>query len=153
MKTIKQIADELGVSKQAVRKQVDKLPPTLVSTGSNNAILINDDGIRIIREKVSTKNTKVDTNQVSTVDTLVDMLQKELEIKNDQIRELNTRLAESNAALLIAQQSAQTAQALHAGTIKKQLTGMTLEYTEEQPTADEEPQTLSFIDRLKQLFK
>ena len=31
-KTIKQIADELGISKQAVRKHLNKLPVTTVST-------------------------------------------------------------------------------------------------------------------------
>jgi hypothetical protein len=50
------------------------------------------------------------------------MLQRELNIKNEQIQELNTRLAESNSALVAAQQTAQTAQALHAGTIQKSLT-------------------------------
>lgn len=63
--------------------------------------------------------------------TLIAMLQSELEhknqqleVKDEQIRELNARLAESNAALVAAQQTAQAAQALHAGTIQQQfLTG------------------------------
>lgn len=54
-------------------------------------------------------------------DVLIDMLKKELEIKNEQIRDLNKRLEESNAALVSAQQTAQAAQALHAGTIQKQI--------------------------------
>lgn len=60
---------------------------------------------------------------------LIAMLQKELDLKSEQlvvkdkqIEELNERLAESNAALVAAQQTAQTAQALHAGTIQQQLT-------------------------------
>lgn len=59
---------------------------------------------------------------------LIAMLQKELDLKSEQlavkdkqIEELNARLAESNAALVAAQQTAQAAQALHAGTIQKQL--------------------------------
>ena len=47
------------------------------------------------------------------------MLQKELEIKNEQIKELNERLSECSAALMVAQQTAQAAQALHAGTIQQ----------------------------------
>ena len=35
LKTLKELADELGVSKQAVRKHFDKLPPTLVPTKEN----------------------------------------------------------------------------------------------------------------------
>ena len=42
---------------------------------------------------------------------------QQLEVKDEQIRELNARLAESNAALVAAQQTAQAAQALHAGTV------------------------------------
>ena len=49
------------------------------------------------------------------------MLRKELETKNKQIEDLNARLAEVSSALLAAQQTAATAQALHAGTIKQQL--------------------------------
>ena len=55
---------------------------------------------------------------------LIAMLQRDLEHKNQQlevkdtqIRELNARLAESNAALVAAQQTAQAAQALHAGSL------------------------------------
>lgn len=121
-KTIKQIADELGVSKQAVRKQLDKLPPTTKVTGDNRTILINPDGEAILKGLMKTKLPPVATNEPQTVDTIVDMLRKELEIKNEQIRDLNARLAESNAALVAAQQTAQAAQALHAGTIQQQLT-------------------------------
>lgn len=54
------------------------------------------------------------------------MLQKELDRKNEQlavkdkqIEELNARLAEVSLALVAAQQTAQAAQALHAGTIQQ----------------------------------
>ena len=57
------------------------------------------------------------------------MLQKELDRKNEQlsvkdkqIEDLNARLAEVSSALVAAQQTAQAAQALHAGTIRQQLT-------------------------------
>ena len=60
---------------------------------------------------------------------LISMLQKELDRKNEQlsvkdkqIEELNARLAEISSALVVAQQTAQAAQALHAGTIWQQLT-------------------------------
>lgn len=59
---------------------------------------------------------------------LIAMLQRELDLKSEQlavkdkqIEELNARMAESNAALIAAQQTAQAVQALHAGTIQKQL--------------------------------
>ena len=42
-------------------------------------------------------------------------------IKNKQIEELNARLAEVTSALTAAQQTAQAAQALHAGMMQQQL--------------------------------
>ena len=50
---------------------------------------------------------------------------QQLEVKDEQIRELNARLAEVSSALVAAQQTAQAAQALHAGTIQQQLTSGT----------------------------
>ncbi len=62
----------------------------------------------------------------TTATVLISMLQSELDHKNEQLQvkdqqiaELNARLAE---ALVLAQQTAQAAQALHAGTIQQQLT-------------------------------
>ena len=73
---------------------------------------------------------------------LISMLQKELdrkneqlEVKDKQIGELNARLAEVSSALVTAQQTAQAAQVLHAGTIQQQLTsGNAAEEPEEAPT-------------------
>ena len=42
---------------------------------------------------------------------------------DEQIRELNARLAECSTALLAAQETARAAQALHAGTMQQQLAG------------------------------
>lgn len=59
---------------------------------------------------------------IAVLQTAIDTLQGQLAIKDKQIEDLNARLAESNAALVAAQQTAQAAQALHAGTIQQQLT-------------------------------
>ena len=126
MKTVKQVAADLGVSRQAVYKRLSTMQSTLLSTDDKGVTLINADGEAFLRAELSTKQTTKQSTELSsdsTVDTLVSILQKELEIKNEQIRELNARLAESNAALVAAQQSAHAAQALHAGTMQKQLTG------------------------------
>ena len=59
---------------------------------------------------------------VAVLQTTIDTLQGQLAIKDKQIEELNARLAEVSSALVAAQQTAQAAQALHAGTIQQQLT-------------------------------
>ena len=94
-KTIKEIADELGVDKQKVYRFIKK----------NH---INEAHHETLQNHIN--EAVFDT--VSEI--LIDMLRKELEIKN-------ARLAESNAALVAAQQTAQAAQALHAETIQQQL--------------------------------
>ena len=91
MKTIRQIADEIGVSKQAVYKRY--------------------------KGKQSQE-----AGVVAILQATIDTLQGQLSVKDKQIEELNARLAEVSSALVVAQQTAQAAQALHAGTIRQQLT-------------------------------
>lgn len=136
-KTIKEIADELGVDKQKVYryikknhinevlhealqkngvKQYDEAAETLIKQGFSKESA-SSEALHEVHQK-HINETVFDTIS----DAVIDMLRKELEIKNEQIRELNDRLAESNAALIAAQQTAQAAQALHAGTIQQQIT-------------------------------
>jgi predicted transcriptional regulator len=119
--TIKQIADELGVSKQAVRRHINKLPPTEVSTNINRAIVISDVGTEIIRDIVNRRTTNVTTNKAVTVDTIVTMLQNELNEKNTFIKAQQQTISELTIALEHTTASLHAAQALHAGTIQKQL--------------------------------
>lgn len=140
MKTIKQIADELGVSKTAVRKKITETIRTQFAETIGNTIYINETGINLIKSTFNTPNGNQNANQVSGNQTetvsdslhqvsdseqvykLIDMLQKELEIKNKQIDDLNNRLEEVTAALTTAQRTIVNEQTLHAGTIQKQLT-------------------------------
>lgn len=136
-KTIKEIADELGVDKQKVYRYIKK---NHINEAHHEALQKN--GVKryseaaeiLIKQGFSGKSVsnevhhEVLQNHINEAvfdtvsETLIDMLRKELEIKNEQIRDLNVRLAESNAALVAAQQTAQAAQALHAGTIQHTIT-------------------------------
>ena len=83
-----------------------------------------------IERKQVSQPAKASCETCETSETaLISMLQKELDRKNEQlavkdkqIEELNARLSECSAALVAAQQTAQAAQALHAGTIRQQIT-------------------------------
>lgn len=129
MKTIKQIADTLEVDKQRVYRYIRR---NRISEAHHEAgVMWYDEAAeRLIIQHFSKSDCIRDvhheahhtTSNDTVIDTVVVMLQRELDIKNEQIRELNARLAESNAALVAAQQSAQAAQFLHAGTMQKQLT-------------------------------
>ena len=130
MKTIKQIADEIGVSKQAVSKRLVQLPPTEVTTNEKGVKLISLYGTEILKNLISPNTNQLPptkpptTNQLPPTNEseLYKILKTELEAKNKLIDELSARLAETTSALVAAQQTAQAAQMLHAGTIQKQIT-------------------------------
>ena len=129
MKTIKQMADAIGVDKQRVYRYIKK---NCISEAHHDAgamwydevveILINQHFKDICCISDVHHEAHQTTSSDAVIDTVISMLKKELDIKNEQIKDLNARLAESNAALVIAQQSAQAAQLLHARTIQNQLT-------------------------------
>ena len=77
---------------------------------------------------------------VAVLQDTIEALQGQLTVKDRQIEELNARLAEISSALLAAQQTAAAAQALHAGTIKQQLS--------DGSDADQEERKQSWISRL-----
>lgn len=132
MKTIREIANEIGVDKQKVYRFIkqnhineahrEALQRSGVKYYDEAAEMLIKQGF--LGETASSEaHREVHQNRINEAafDAVVEMLQKELEIKNEQIRELNERLSECSAALLAAQQTAQVAQALHAGAIQQHI--------------------------------
>ncbi len=132
--TIAEIAAECGVSEQAVRgwcrrNHVAKDAKGSFAISESQKTAIYQHYLGVERKQVS-QQAKASCETCETSETvLISMLQKELDRKNEQlsvkdkqIEELNARLAEISSALVVAQQTAQAAQALHAGTIRQQLT-------------------------------
>ena len=132
--TIAEIAAECGVSEQAVRgwcrrNHVAKDAKGSFAISESQKTAIYQHYLGVGRNQVS-QSAKPNFATCETSETaLISMLQKELDRKNEQlsvkdkqIEELNARLAEISSALVVAQQTAQAAQALHAGTIRQQLT-------------------------------
>jgi septal ring factor EnvC (AmiA/AmiB activator) len=119
--TVKEAADVFGVSVQAVYQRLDKdFKPYLKVV----------EGKKRLDKRVFELNNKVEFSSGLTSDfkEILKLLEKQLDekdrqlsVKDKQIDDLSNRLAESNAALVAAQQTAQAAQALHAGTIRQQL--------------------------------
>lgn len=140
MKTIRQIADEIGVSKQAVYKRYKGKLHTVCApyTHTEQGVLylseqaetlikqdfLKDDrsnGAHTERSIGAVPEQSQEAGVVAVLQATIDTLQGQLEVKDRQIEELNARLADVSAALLAAQQTAAAAQALHAGTIQQQL--------------------------------
>ena len=136
MKTIREIANELGVDKQKVYrfikqnhineahhealqrsgvKYYDEAAETLIKQGFSDETASSEAHHEAHHEAHQNRINE------AVFDAVIEMLQKELEIKNEQIKELNERLSECSAALLAAQQTTQAAQVLHAGTIQKEI--------------------------------
>lgn len=126
---ITEIAIECGVSEQAVRawcrrNHVAKDAKGSFAISESQKTAIYQHYLGVERKQVS-QQAKASCETCET--TLIAMLQGELDrkseqlaVKDKQIEELNARLAEISSALVAAQQTAQAAQALHAGTIRQQ---------------------------------
>lgn len=107
MKTIRQIAEEIGVSKQAVYKRykgklyTEVLPYVHIKDGTT---YIEEQGETVIKQNFSKDSisneahTEADTECIQDTPTdtatniLIQMLQKELEVKNKQIEELTATI-------------------------------------------------------------
>ena len=141
MKTIRQIADEIGVSKQAVYKRYKGKLHTVCAPYAHTEqgvlylseqaeTLIKQDFLKDDRSIGAHTDTHTDTHTersngavpeqsqedsvVAVLQATIDTLQGQLEVKDRQIEKLTE-------ALVAAQKTAAAAQALHAGTIQQQL--------------------------------
>ena len=136
MKTIRQIADEIGVSKTAVSKQIANLGLRSSLRKNGNQFAIDERQEALIKqaflEKTQTENanqsqTKTQTENrevgglVCVLQATIDTLQGQLEVKDRQIEQQAQTITRLTDALAAAQQTAAAAQALHAGTIQQQL--------------------------------
>lgn len=141
VKTIKQLAEELNVTPQAVRDEVrrqgiqtNKADDKVNGKAKQSITLLDDDADRIIKaflERRDAKQSKKNDDAKQSEKTLFAALQSQIEEKNRQIEELkeeNRKLLDAleTAQALArdaqeiatrAQGMAQAAQALHAGTM------------------------------------
>ena len=143
MKTIRQIADEIGVSKQAVYKRYKGKLHTVCAPYAHTeqgVLYLSEQAETIIKQdflkddRSNGAHTDTHTERsigavpeqsqedsvVAVLQATIDTLQGQLEVKDRQ----NEKLTE---ALVAAQKTAAAAQALHAGTIQQQLTAGELE--------------------------
>ena len=136
MKTIRQIADEIGVSKTAVNKQIANLGLRSGLRKNGNQFAIDEHQEALIKQAFSEKSqteienqsqTKTQTENhevgdlVCVLQATIDTLQGQLEVKDRQIEQRAQTITRLTDALAAAQQTAVAAQALHAGTIQQQL--------------------------------
>lgn len=140
MKTIRQIADELGVSKQSVYKRFKGKLYTVCAPYSHTeqgTVYIDEQGETLIKQDflrgdrsngVYTEcsiGTGAEQAQqadlVSVLQATIDTLQDQLEVKDRQIEQQAQTITRITDALVTAQQAAIAAQAFHTGTMPRQL--------------------------------
>jgi len=115
MKTIKQIADNLGIDKQKVYRYIRKNHIDEVHQ-KNGAMYLNDTIVEDIFNHFANQTVSIDST-----DTVIETLKKELNIKNKQIESMQKNINDLTSALIESQQNIKNTQALHAGTIKQNL--------------------------------
>ena len=143
MKTVKEMAAVCGVSEQAIRgwcrqnnvAKDAKGKGFAINESTEMAILLHYGVINAKDAKAneSSCETFCESNE-SSYETLkmLEMLQKELEAKDEQIAALQMLLQSTTAALVSAQESVKAAQLLQANTEKK------LQLIEQQTDPEEE---------------
>ena len=141
MKTIREIADEIGVSKQAVFKKIKREPLSTSLRGLTSTVdgrlTVSVDGEKLIKQAFSagtpsTNHQPVDgvvdgqvDGIIAVLQATIDTLQGQLEVKDRQIEQQTQTITRLSDALVAAQQTAAATQALHAGTMKQLLSGGT----------------------------
>jgi excisionase family DNA binding protein len=146
--TVKELAEELGVSKPTISKAITELGLQGHLTKIGNRFILEDSEIEAIKSKISqtpttkespksesenkteTKETQNETEKslISLLESQITILSEQLSQKDSQINALTSALATSQEQIKALTDSLQattsaltTAQALHAGTIQQQL--------------------------------
>lgn len=108
-KNIKQIADELGVSKTSVRKKIENLGLRSSLQLIGNQFAINEEQEKLIKSAFSDNKSETKTQtktqtETETVSTLVFVLQEQLKVKDEQIERLQQSLNQAQQLQAIAEQ-------------------------------------------------
>lgn len=147
-KTIKELADELHVSKQTIQYHVKSLPTNYTTKNNKNIIMINTQGQSYIKGKLRKKSDKQNSKEPDKETTNYTAkenhsLVQQLEVKDNQIAELQKLLHAQQK--LIDQQQILTLQA------NKKIEQ--LEYQSEEKEEVSQTETLEKKSWFSKLFK
>ena len=125
MKTIKQIADDIGVPKQQIYRYVKR--NHISEAHQQSGVMHYDEAAETLikkgfSKKTTASNETVEAHHDAVVEAVIDTLRQELQSKDDLLMAQQKTIDELTSMLASTQKALQTAQALHAGTIQKQLT-------------------------------
>lgn len=119
-KTIKQIADELGVSKTTVRKKIANLGLSDKLQTNGNQFAIDKEQERLIKSAFSKKETQTqNANQVCDFSESLQLVSDMVSTLTEQLKEKDKQIERLQIELENAQKSIDQAQQLHAMTEQK----------------------------------
>ena len=95
-KTIKELADELGVSKQTIRNKIDKdfrekFVQTIKIKG-NNTLVINNAGYSLLKKTL--QNDTAQTKLICFLEEQLDKKEQQLSVKDKQLENKDTQIAQ-----------------------------------------------------------
>ena len=107
-KTIKQIADELGVSKQAVRDKIAKLGLHGTLQKSANQLFINEHQETLIKsafieKQVQSENAKIDCDYVAQLQSEIAFLKEQIQAKDRQLEQAQKMIDQQQQLTLISE--------------------------------------------------
>lgn len=109
MLTVKQLADEIGVSKVAINKKIERLGLKSKLTKDGNRYLLDDDIADQVRDAFKYRTEKTDQERqdrqhqeepTETYTDIIQVLREQLAEKDKQIERLHTLLAQQNQLML-----------------------------------------------------
>lgn len=141
MKTIKQIADEMGVSKTAVRKKIENLGLSEKVKTNGNRIEVDEKQEILIKSSFSQKETKTaNANEVSDKSETLRLLSSMVSTLTEQLQEKDKQIERLQTELENAQKSVDQAQQLHAMTKQElKLLEVKVEEQEQPPEKEKKP--------------
>ncbi|MCP8856551.1 DUF536 domain-containing protein [Latilactobacillus sakei] len=108
-KTIRELSEELGVSKTAITKFLTPEKRKLFAKKIDNRLSISDEGVTIIRQHFLLKSkTKIDNqidNRTFVFDLVVDFKNHDFDFNNELLSTLKNELAEKNKQIERLQKS------------------------------------------------
>lgn len=137
-KTVKQIADELKVNRSVVNRKILELGLQSKLDKVGKAFLLNEEQENLIKESLDVhedkndelkndelKNDELKNDELDLDLNLIHILKQQIKVKDEQIHVLMKQIDQLTTSLQNTTDSLKSAQALHAGTIKQQLSDKT----------------------------
>ena len=139
--TIKQLANQLGVSKTTISKAIFALGLQGELKQSSNKYLLSEVQIESVKTQTANQNALIEffqkqlgikDDQIRAYQEQISLLQEQIVSKDKQIEQITAAMENTTAALTASQ-------ALHAGTIQRQLTEQSSNKENTGPDDPEQP--------------